>query len=411
MQKKEERIEECFNRNITATEPPTSIPLRRGAPEKPKTAKTKPSYSRPTASSEAHAKAAVSEMQNHLARRGKRLTQLFLHADRDRSGTLDSEEVAGMLRSANIPDTLTEQFMNQIDHNKDGQVTMDEFARALADNGYSSVRSSNVMKPGMIDKRMWASRAFLQQEEELADLSKKEPTEAQQRRNRGTTRNASRGKHGAWDHRDPNRPVDEKHDTTGTFHSRPFYTCDRQVHAWQQYHVQPNPITMNRAHPAHPPYATLSNSNHLISFGRGDTPKATKARPQSALPATVMTATNFAQPGPPPRPRPASAISAKKGFADVDRFEDKRIGFRNVWTGVKGEDRDHVIPNATLWTCTLARRQVRTPEGIHNNARTVQERNFAKDPSVGMRWSRTEGWGVSPIRPSVDERFVQATRS
>lgn len=406
-QKKEERIEACFNRNITAKEPPTSIPVRRGAPERT-SVKTVPSYSRPTASSEAHAKAAVSEMQRHLARRGKRLTQLFVHADRERSGTLDSEEVADMLRSANIPETLTEQFMHQIDSAKDGQVTLDEFARTLADNGCSSARAANVMKPGVVDKRMWDSRTFIQQEEGLADLSQKEPTEAQQRRGHGSTRHASR-KHGGLDYRDPQRPVDATLDTTGNFHSRPYYTCDRQVHAWQQYHVQPSPITMNRAHPAHPPFATLTNSNHLISFGRGDS-HTTKARPQSALPATVTTATNFAKPGPPPRPRPASAISCKKGFADVDQFVDKRVGFRNVWTGVKGEDRDHVIPNATLFTCTLARRQVRTPEGIHTNARTVQERNFAKDPSVGMRWSRTEGWGVASVRPSVDERFVQATR-
>merc|ERR1740133_887828 len=31
-------------------------------------------------------------------------SQLFVHADRERSGTLDSEEVADMLRSANIPE-------------------------------------------------------------------------------------------------------------------------------------------------------------------------------------------------------------------------------------------------------------------------------------------------------------------
>ena len=34
-----------------------------------------------------------------------------------------------------------------------------------------------------------------------------------------------------------------------------------QVHAWRSYHVQPNPIAMNRAHPGYPPTAPLMSSN------------------------------------------------------------------------------------------------------------------------------------------------------
>ena len=121
-----------------------------------------------------------------------------------------------------------------------------------------------------------------------------------------------------------------------------------------------------------------------------------------------------------------------------------RVGFRNVLTGFQGESRDHVVPNATLWTCQLARRQITTPDGIHAHARTPKERNFAKEPTAGarlpapclrsaphsptspavlapkarltygrpvpwagMKWSRTDGWHVNPVRPIVDERFIQ----
>ena len=49
----------------------------------------------PTKSSSASQ--AVTEMQTHLSRRGKRLTQLFLHADRDRSGNLNYAELDSLL--------------------------------------------------------------------------------------------------------------------------------------------------------------------------------------------------------------------------------------------------------------------------------------------------------------------------
>ena len=50
-------------------------------------------------------------------------------------------------------------------------------------------------------------------------------------------------------------------------------------------------------------------------------------------------------------------------------------------TGYAGEQKEHVIPNATLWTCQLARRQVNTPQGLHDNARTKQEHNFSTEPN------------------------------
>ena len=61
----------------------------------------------------------------------------------------------------------------------------------------------------------------------------------------------------------------------------------------------------------------------------------------------------------PRKPRPASAHASKlAAFCDPDKYNDMRVGFRNVLTGYAGEQKEHVIPNATLWTCQLARRQV-----------------------------------------------------
>ena len=74
-QHKEERIDNCFNQNITAVEPPPPNPARLAPPK----SRSAPSYSQPTkASSSAQA---VGEMQGHLMRRGKRMTQLFMCAN------------------------------------------------------------------------------------------------------------------------------------------------------------------------------------------------------------------------------------------------------------------------------------------------------------------------------------------
>ena len=37
------------------------------------------------------------------------------------------------------------------------------------------------------------------------------------------------------------------------------------MHAWRAYHVQPNPIAMNRAHPAYPPTESLMRTNYSVS--------------------------------------------------------------------------------------------------------------------------------------------------
>ena len=79
-----------------------------------------------------------------------------------------------------------------------------------------------------------------------------------------------------------------------------------------------------------------------------------------------------------------------------------------VLTGYAGEQQDHVIPNATLWTCQLARRQVNTPQGLHDNARTKQEHNFSTEPTAGMKWSggrNGAGWHVDPVRPALDPDY------
>ena len=41
-----------------------------------------------------------------------------------------------------------------------------------------------------------------------------------------------------------------------------------QVHAWRSYHVQPDPVAMNRAHPSYPPTAGLMATNYTISHAR-----------------------------------------------------------------------------------------------------------------------------------------------
>jgi len=108
----------------------------------------------------------------------------------------------------------------------------------------------------------------------------------------------------------------------------------------------------------------------------------------------------------PRKPRPASAHASKlAAFCDPDKYNDMRVGFRNVLTGYAGEQKEHVIPNATLWTCQLARRQVNTPQGLHDNARTKQEHNFSTEPTAGMKWSggrNGAGWHVDPVRAALD---------
>ena len=311
-------------------------------------------------------------MQTHLSRRGKRLTQLFLHADRDRSGNLDADEIRSLLVSANLPGELTTSFMAQLDKDNSGTVSMDEFSRALSNNGYAGGRDSGP-KVGKIDRAMWASSAFLTAEEHARQDAKaaqreKKPSEAERRR--------ARTKHGAWAYLDPERPDEIKPDTGKTFSERPYYTCDRQVrraprvprpsragvraaarrhrrhraasaahapppplsaqvHAWQNYHAQPNPVTLNRAHPAFPEAGPLmTRTNYTIMHGREGggggrpatataspvvtTTKPRRERPQSATQANLPPAS---RPADPPKARPASAAAAKLStFCDVDRY-------------------------------------------------------------------------------------------
>ena len=61
------------------------------------------------------------------------------------------------------------------------------------------------------------------------------------------------------------RPTDLEPETSQAFGSTPYLTCDRQVHAWRAYHVQPNPIAMNRAHPGYPPTESLMRTNYAVS--------------------------------------------------------------------------------------------------------------------------------------------------
>ena len=114
----------------------------------------------------------------------------------------------------------------------------------------------------------------------------------------------------------------------------------------------------------------------------------------------------------PRKPRPASAHAAKlAAFCDPDKYNDMRVGFRNVLTGYAGEQKEHAIPNATLWTCQLARRQVNTPQGLHDNARTKQEHNFSTEPTAGMKWSggrNGAGWHVDPVRAALDPHHFRS---
>lgn len=130
-QHKEERIDDCFAANITSEHPPPHVPPRlpsrpptasprgrvatppkrptTGATNRPATApgsspqhRAAPSYSQPTKSSSLAARAVV-EMDGHLMRRGKRMEQLFHHADRERTGTLAPAPNTRALTLSHIP--------------------------------------------------------------------------------------------------------------------------------------------------------------------------------------------------------------------------------------------------------------------------------------------------------------------
>ena len=133
-QNKEMRIDDCFAANITSEHPPPHVPPRLPSrpptasprvristpPHRPATApgpspqhRAAPSYSQPTKASSSAVRAVV-EMDGHLMRRGKRMEQLFRHADRDRTGTLDAAQVRTLLRSAKLPERLAQGFMEQV---------------------------------------------------------------------------------------------------------------------------------------------------------------------------------------------------------------------------------------------------------------------------------------------------------
>jgi len=378
-------------------------------------------------------------MDGHLMRRGKRMEQLFRHADRDRTGTLDAAQVRTLLRSAKLPERLAQGFMEQVQGSNEpepmndgatkvsldvyeGKVSLDAFSRVLAEAGCPPSPGFGGSKGG----KGWDSSAVsispfssMPPRPSTVPATRGRDAKGGPRRQHSPPANSQHApsKHGNWAHEDVPRPMDVEHDTGKAFGNTPYYACDRQVHAWRSYHVQPNPIAMNRAHPGYPPTAPLMSTNYSLSHagprdGVGtpdDSGVATRKarrdaqRPQSAMPPS-------SRPVDPRKARPASAHTSKLStFCDSDTYNDMRVGFRNVLTGYAGEQREHVVPNATLWTCQLARRQLNTPHGIHDNARTKQEHNFSTEPTSGMKWSggrNGAGWHVNPVRPVVDPAFL-----
>jgi len=117
---KERAIDDAFPDRITASHAPATMPARVSSRKpRPATAGTAERRGTPSGASIT----SVGALKAHVDLKGKRLAQLFAHADRDKSGALDRSEVDGLLRVACIPPELGEQFMRQVDADADGKIT------------------------------------------------------------------------------------------------------------------------------------------------------------------------------------------------------------------------------------------------------------------------------------------------
>ena len=102
---KEIAIDQCFRRNIVAPNPPPAIP-----PRASKAAAARAAAAAEKAEAE-HVDAALAKC---LERRGKRLSQLFSHADREHEGKLARPRVEGMLRAANVPADVASSLLQRL---------------------------------------------------------------------------------------------------------------------------------------------------------------------------------------------------------------------------------------------------------------------------------------------------------
>ena len=177
-------------------------------------------------------------------------------------------------------------------------------------------------------------------------------------------------------------------ETSHNFHSSPYHTAARQVHKWQDYHQQRNPLTSYSNDPAHPNYIELIRSD--ASFN-SDT--HTRTLPQQAAGDLDAVPT-----------KPAGAL-LPSGQREVVLYQ----------THLRPSDKVHprhfepdklVIPGVTKHNKAIAHQMVKDPPGLHNNACTTSERNFLRDPQAGMLWSQDKGWYVSPQHPKVDARHL-----
>uniref|UniRef100_A0A7S4C678 Uncharacterized protein n=1 Tax=Chrysotila carterae TaxID=13221 RepID=A0A7S4C678_CHRCT len=93
--------------------------------------------------------------------------------------------------------------------------------------------------------------------------------------------------------REPPRPTKAAPDTSGSFHSRPYYTRNRQVHAWNKYHEQANPVTnVYAGHPNHPPQSSLMHTMTRLT----ESPGAGALPPKSSTPQSRIRATTQKDP-------------------------------------------------------------------------------------------------------------------
>ena len=200
----------------------------------------------------------------------------------------------------------------------DGRVTLEAFSRVLAQHGCSP---SPALGGGKHAPRAWDPSTTVTAISPFSSKPRPASSKGGQPKRQTTLFKNSQhppSKHGSWAYQDVPRPTDLEPETSHAFGSTPYLTCDltltltlalalslslalalaltlslalalartlartrtltltptltrtltrcdRQVHAWRAYHVQPNPIAMNRAHPGYPPTESLMRTNYAVS--------------------------------------------------------------------------------------------------------------------------------------------------
>ena len=377
---KEIAIDQCFRRNIVAPNPPPAIP-----PRASKAAAARAAAAAEKAEAE-HVDAALAKC---LERRGKRLSQLFSHADREREGKLARPRVEGMLRAANVPADVASSLLQRLGSDDDGNVTRDEFARTLQKNGYRPPRAASArpFRGGAAAAAAFQAAAAAR---EGAATTRPASAHPGVRMVRSEKFSGSYSIMHSERYEEPARPNEQTPPTSDVFHTAPYMTADRQVAAWEYYHTKKSirsGVAIASAHPSFPSHGPMLQTNHTHSFGAAQSVGGSHT----------------------PRARPSTAPVSRLGTAPIRRAhaDEAQLG-TPTRPGRAYLDASHttVMPGATVFTAQLARRALKTPAAFNSNARTSAERLYDRDPQPGMVWDRKRGWDVHARAPPVDERFL-----